>query len=72
MFSGIVEAVGEIISLASIEGGEGRRMVLGVPRPIARDMNIGDSLAINGVCCTVIGKIRGAYRVGSRDNGMSG
>jgi riboflavin synthase len=49
MFTGLVEAVGEIIESKPTSGG--RRLRIG--SPFAREVAVGDSLAVNGVCLTV-------------------
>ena len=50
MFTGIVEAVG---TLAEVKGtGGGYRMR--IQTPLAAEMKVGDSLAVNGVCLTAI------------------
>ena len=50
MFTGIVEGVG---SLAEVKGtGGGFRMR--IHTPLSSEMKVGDSLAVNGVCLTVI------------------
>ena len=51
MFTGIVEAVGEVTSIA--ESARGKRR-LAIQTPIASEVKIGDSLANNGVCLTVV------------------
>ena len=51
MFTGIVEAVGEVTSMA--ESAQGKRR-LAIQTPIASELKIGDSLANNGVCLTVV------------------
>lgn len=50
MFTGIVEAVG---TLAEVKGTGGGFRVR-IQTPLAADMKEGDSLAVNGVCLTVI------------------
>jgi riboflavin synthase len=50
MFTGIVEAVG---TLAEVKGTGGGFRV-SIHTPLASEMKLGDSLAINGVCLTVI------------------
>jgi len=50
MFTGIVEAVG---SLAEVKGTSGGFRVR-IQTPLASALKIGDSLAVNGVCLTVI------------------
>jgi riboflavin synthase len=49
MFTGLIEAVGEVASLDPIEGG----YRLQVHTALASDLRSGDSLAVNGVCLTV-------------------
>ena len=53
MFTGIVEAVGEVRSMVECTPGTYR---LEVRTPLASELKIGDSLAINGVCLTVISR----------------
>ena len=50
MFTGIVEAVG---TLAEVKGTGGGFRVR-IDTPLSREMKLGDSLAVNGVCLTVI------------------
>jgi riboflavin synthase len=50
MFTGIVEAVG---TLAEVKGTAGGFRVR-IDTPLSREMKLGDSLAVNGVCLTVI------------------
>lgn len=49
MFTGLVEAIGSVISLES--KGEQARLVLKIP--FAGELALGDSVAINGCCLTV-------------------
>jgi riboflavin synthase len=51
MFTGIVEEVGVIRDVR--RGGASARLVVSAPR-IAEDTRIGDSIAISGVCLTVV------------------
>jgi riboflavin synthase len=51
MFTGLVETMGEVVALEP--DGPGRRLVLREP-DVARDLAIGDSIANNGCCLTVI------------------
>lgn len=49
MFTGLVEEVGKIRSI----GRKGEAMVLGISaKRVTEDLNIGDSVAVNGVCLT--------------------
>ena len=50
MFTGIVEAVG---TLAEVKGTGGAYRVR-VQTPLSAEMKVGDSIAVNGVCLTVI------------------
>ena len=49
MFTGLVEAIGNVISLQSI--GDQARLTLDLP--FATELKLGDSVAINGCCLTV-------------------
>ena len=49
MFTGLVEAVGTVVSLESM--GEQARLTLQLP--FAAELKIGDSVAVNGCCLTV-------------------
>lgn len=49
MFTGLVEAIGDVISLQS--KGEQARLTLKIP--FASELALGDSVAINGCCLTV-------------------
>ncbi len=51
MFTGIVEAVGEVAKIAESTPGS---YLLEIRTPLASQMKIGDSLANNGVCLTVV------------------
>jgi riboflavin synthase len=50
MFTGLVEAVGELVECKPTSGG----FRLRIASPLASELNPGDSLAVNGVCLTVI------------------
>jgi len=57
MFTGLVEEVGEIASVQATS--TGRDLAVRVPaslrvRASLRDANVGDSIAVNGVCLTVV------------------
>ncbi|MFN4260180.1 MAG: riboflavin synthase [Gemmataceae bacterium] len=51
MFTGIVEALGTAQQL--LDEGDGRRLLVAEPN-ILTDVALGDSVAINGVCLTVV------------------
>ncbi len=50
MFTGIVEALGSVAEVKATGGGHRLR----VETPLSAQLKIGDSLAVNGVCLTVI------------------
>ena len=50
MFTGIIESMGEIISLTN----EGSNVHIEVNCPITQELKIDQSLAHNGVCLTVV------------------
>ena len=50
MFTGLVEAVGELVERKPTSGG----FRLRVASPLAGELSPGDSLAVNGVCLTVV------------------
>jgi riboflavin synthase len=54
MFTGIVQAVGQIVSVQVPPGREGCRLTVDLaPLPVD-DIAVGDSIAINGACMTVV------------------
>ena len=63
MFSGIVTAVGRIAS--AVPRGDGMRLRIEAPGFALDDVAIGDSIAIQGVCHTVVTKSGDAFEVDS-------
>jgi riboflavin synthase len=61
MFTGIVAAVGKITSVTPLEGGLHLQIDAG-GLPMA-DVALGDSIAINGACMTVVAKTDSAFAV---------
>lgn len=61
MFTGIVEAVGEIRQVALSEGG--LRLGIAPGRLDLTDVAVGDSVAINGVCLTVTALVDNLFLV---------
>jgi riboflavin synthase len=60
MFTGLIEGVGEIVSLQLI----GRAAVLTVKTGLSlRGMELGASIAVNGACLTVLKKGKGIFTV---------
>ena len=65
MFTGIVAAVGKITSVTPLAGGASAGVRLQVEAgglPLA-DVALGDSIAINGACMTVVDKAEGSFTV---------
>ena len=60
MFTGIIEEIGSICSLSRF--GEGFEIGISAEK-IVEDLKIGDSVAINGVCQTVISKSNNSFHV---------
>jgi len=50
MFTGLIEAVGKVAELKTSAGGFRIR----IRTALASELSVGDSLAVNGVCLTVI------------------
>lgn len=65
MFTGIVAAVGKISSVTPLEGGSfaGVRLEIDAGALSLADVALGDSIAINGACMTVVEKSAGAFAV---------
>jgi riboflavin synthase len=69
MFTGIVQAVGQIQSVSSIAasqsawGNPGVRLQVGFGELDSHDVAIGDSIAINGACMTVVEKSADSFYV---------
>ena len=65
MFTGIVAAVGKISSVKPLEGGTfaGVRLEIDAGGLPLADVGLGDSIAINGACMTVVAKTDSAFSV---------
>jgi riboflavin synthase len=61
MFTGIVAAVGKISSVTPLEAG--LRLDIDAGGLPLEDVALGDSIAINGACMTVVGKTASAFSV---------
>jgi riboflavin synthase len=61
MFTGIIQAVGEITHIAPLEDGVSLRIATG--QLDLSDVKIGDSIALNGVCLTVTAVADGLFSV---------
>jgi riboflavin synthase len=55
MFTGLIEALGEVVEVRPVESGFRIR----VRSEVARDLRAGESVAVNGVCLTAIGTTSG-------------
>jgi riboflavin synthase len=58
MFTGLVEAVGEVVSVERDAGGA----VIEISSPIARELAAGDSVAVSGACLTARDIADGRFR----------
>jgi riboflavin synthase len=52
MFTGLIEATGRVDAVRPAAAGR----TLHVVTPIARELSLGESIAVNGVCLTVVGR----------------
>ncbi|MFN0053389.1 MAG: riboflavin synthase [Planctomycetales bacterium] len=59
MFTGLVEGLGTVSSISP--EGPGTRLAITPPREFAEDCRLGDSIAINGCCLTVVSLARGDW-----------
>lgn len=59
MFTGIIEEVGKI---KNIQGGTNYKLTIGASK-ILEDIHLGDSIAVNGICLTVISWDNGSFTV---------
>ncbi len=57
MFTGLIEHAGRVAALDPIEGG----YRLAIETAIAGELRDGDSIAVNGVCLTVVGRGEGRF-----------
>jgi riboflavin synthase len=61
MFTGIIQAVGKITAIEPLQ--QGVRLSIDAGALDMSDVALGDSIAANGVCLTVIAKTDGGYQV---------
>ncbi len=57
MFTGLIEEVGEVSALTPIDAG----FTLSVDTALGRDLRLGESISVNGVCLTVIETAPGRF-----------
>jgi riboflavin synthase len=50
MFTGLIEAIGEVTARTATTGGQR----ISIRSPLAAGLSLGDSVAVNGVCLTVV------------------
>lgn len=63
MFTGIVEELGRIAEVAQVATGDYAALRLGIEAPVvAADVAAGDSVAVSGVCLTVVEVASGRFR----------
>ncbi|HEX9108306.1 MAG TPA: riboflavin synthase [Longimicrobiales bacterium] len=60
MFTGIIEEVGRVRSVEDLETGRRLAIDAGAAR---EDMHLGDSIALDGVCTTVVGVYPGGFTI---------
>lgn len=60
MFTGLIEELGKVQSLTGL--GESYRLTVGAKK-VLQDLAIGDSVAVNGACLTVVAKTDNAFTV---------
>lgn len=58
MFTGLVESLGDVKEVRDV--GDGRDLVIAAP--MAAELAIGDSVAVNGACLTVVARDGGTFR----------
>lgn len=62
MFTGIVEELGRVVHVQALADGDGAATRLRVRGPVvAADAALGDSIAVNGVCLTVVANDDGVF-----------
>ena len=65
MFTGIITALGTISAIKPLgkTAGSGLRLTLKTPRGWLSDAGLGDSIAINGACMTVVAKTTSSFQI---------
>ena len=57
MFTGLIEATGTVRALTPVDGGQR----LTIATPLGGELGLGDSVATNGVCLTVVARDAGSW-----------
>jgi riboflavin synthase len=58
MFTGLIEEVGRITSIVDIDG---KRRLTVAAKELAKQLNVGDSIAVSGVCLTAVDVTAGSF-----------
>ncbi|MDE3209054.1 MAG: riboflavin synthase, partial [Pseudomonadota bacterium] len=61
MFTGLIEAQGRIVRVSPL--GTGVRLRIEIPGAFLNEVEIGDSIAVNGVCLTVVEQDKAGFEV---------
>ena len=61
LFTGIVQAIGDVVALEPL--GLGRRLTVAAPALGLDDVAVGDSIAVNGACMTVIARTATTFSI---------
>jgi len=61
MFSGIIAALGEVLNIRQVEGGQ--NITVKTPLGFTRGLKVGDSIAINGACQTATILVNNSFTV---------
>lgn len=61
MFTGIIETTGTVTSVEELEGG--RMIVIAAPEKVLEDLDVGDSVAVDGCCLTAVEVGPGTFRI---------
>lgn len=59
MFNGLIEAIGQVVNVEANSKG----VCLHVATQLTRDFSLGDSVAVNGVCLTIVDKNKSGFKV---------
>lgn len=61
MFTGIIQAIGSIVDVEPL--GDGARLTIRAPQLGLQSVQIGDSIAVNGACMTVVDLLEDAFKI---------
>ncbi len=64
MFTGLIEAVGKVAGVTHAKAGSAGRLVrLRIKAPFSSELQIGESVAVEGVCLTMVARGKGWFEV---------